>query len=420
MTTDPRPSPLPPAIVAGLDNMTGIQTARILARHGIPVIALAGDPTHPACRTNVLDELILADLSSAAFVDTLVDLGPNFDQKPVLFPCTDHTVHHISAHRDRLAPFYHIILPGHDVVEMLMDKNRLADYARENGFRIPATRLLTSRAGARQAAAELTFPVILKPAVKAPDWMERTGDKVHQAGDPAAFLRLYDRVHPFADLLMVQEWIPGPDANLYSCNCYFSREGELLVTFIARKLRQWPPQAGTSCLGEEVRNDDVLQESVRLFRGVGYRGLGYLEMKRHARTGDHYLIEPNIGRPTGRSAIAEAGGVPLLYTMYCDAAGLPLPAGREQRYTGVKWIYLRRDLQSAHYYWRRGELTFAQWRDSIRGPKGYALYDPSDMRPFLADLSTALAKGLRSLPRKLRRLLPFTRRTIPITPTSNS
>jgi D-aspartate ligase len=419
MTTDQRPGSLPHAIVAGLDNMTGIQTARILARHGIPVIALAGDPAHPACRTNVLEELILADLSSAAFVDTLVAIGPTFAHKPVLFPCTDHTVLHISTHRDRLAPFYHIILPDHDVVAMLMDKNRLADYARANNFRIPATRLLASRADARQAAAELTFPVILKPAVKAPDWMERTGDKVHQAGDAAAFLRLYDRVHRYADLLMVQEWIPGPDANLYSCNCYFSRDGKLLVTFIARKLRQWPPQAGTSCLGEEVRDDAVLDESIRLFRGVGYRGLGYLEMKRHARTGDYYLIEPNIGRPTGRSAIAEAGGVPLLYTMYCDATDLPLPANREQRYSGVKWIYLRRDLQSAYYYWRRGELTFAQWRESIRGSKGYALYDPADMRPFLADLTSALGKGLRSLPRKLHRRLSNQRLSIPLPRTAD-
>ena len=40
--------------------------------------------------------------------------------------------------------------------------------------------------------------------------------------------------------------------------------------------------------------------------------LGYVEAKRDVRTGRHYLIEPNIGRPTGRSAIAEAGGVELL------------------------------------------------------------------------------------------------------------
>ena len=158
-------------------------------------------------------------------------------------------------------------------------------------------------------------------------------------------------------MLMVQEWIEGSDANLYSCNCYFNADAVPVVTFIARKLRQWPPETGTSCLGEECRNDVVLEASIRLFRSVGYRGLGYVEMKRDERTGKHYIIEPNIGRPTGRSAIAEAGGVELLYATYCDTLGWPMPANTQQQYGNMKWIYLRRDLQSAFCYWRRGDLT---------------------------------------------------------------
>jgi len=62
--------------------------------------------------------------------------------------------------------------------------------------------------------------------------------------------------------------------------------------------------------------------------------------------GNRYMIEANLGRPAGRSAIAEAGGVELLFTMYCDVVGLPLPENRVQRYQGAKWIDLRHDLQS--------------------------------------------------------------------------
>lgn len=194
---------------------------------------------------------------------------------------------------------------------------------------------------------------------------------------------------------MAQEWIAGTDADLYSCNCYFGADSEPLVTFIARKLRQWPPEAGTSCLGEEVRNDVVLQTSMQLFRGVGYRGLGYVEMKRDPRTGRHYIIEPNIGRPTGRSAIAEAGGVELLYSMYCDAVGWPLPAAREQKYTGAKWIYWRKDIQSAWYYRRRGELSLPDWWRSLRGRKMSAVFSWSDPAPFFFDLLQAAGYGGR-------------------------
>ena len=160
---------------------------------------------------------------------------------------------------------------------------------------------------------------------------------------------VHDRYREFTDALILQEWISGPDSNLYSCNCYLDGNGEPLATFVARKLRQWPPHIGKSSLGVECRSDEVLSETLRLFRGVGYRGLGYVEFKFDERLGRHFIVEPNVGRPTGRSAIAEAGGVELLYTMYCDLLGLPLPKEREQRYGTAKWVHLRRELQAAAY-----------------------------------------------------------------------
>jgi predicted ATP-grasp superfamily ATP-dependent carboligase len=139
----------------------------------------------------------------------------------------------------------------------------------------------------------------------------------------------------------------------------------------------------------------VLQETIRLFQGVNYQGLGYVEMKRDQRTGKYYIIEPNIGRPTGRSAIAEAGGVELLYTMYCDAVGLPLPENREQQYKGVKWIYFRRDLQSAWYYWSKGQLSLKGLWQSWRGPKADAVFSWGDMGPFFADFQGKLGLLLK-------------------------
>ena len=166
---------------------------------------------------------------------------------------------------------------------------------------------------------------------------------------------------------------------------------------IARKIRQWPPEPGTSCLGEEVRNDEVLRESLRLFDSAGYHGLGYVEMKRDAKTGNHYIIEPNIGRPTGRSAMPEAGGVELVYTMYCDLVVRACPRAASQTYGHAKWIYWRRDLQSALYYFRRGELTLADWLRSWRGRKFAAVFSWSDPAPFLSDVVRAFRLSLRKL-----------------------
>ena len=383
-------SKLPHAIVVGLDCMTGVQTARILAGHGVPVIAIAGNPEHYCAQTRVCERILTADTKSEAFIETLETLGPTLPQKAVLVPCSDMSVLLISRNRDRLSEWYHMALPAKETVEMLMDKISFVTFAQEQGLAIPGTFFLSNRADAVAAAEQLTFPCILKPPMKTPTWEQNTKEKVFKIESAHEFLQMYDRCSGWADLLMAQEWVEGTDADLYSCNCYFDEASEPQVTFIARKLRQWPPETGTSCMGEEVRNDEVLQESLRLFRSVGYHGLGYVELKKDARTGKHYIIEPNIGRPTGRSAIAEAGGVELVYTMYCDVLQRPLPPNRTQQYKGVKWIHFRRDFQSALHYYRRGELSLSDWWRSWRGKKGYAIFAWNDLAPFWYDWTRAI------------------------------
>jgi len=376
----------PHAVVIGLESIVGLQTARILKKRGVPVIAITDDPSAFCCRTNVCEQIITAPAGSEGLIDILEALAPKLSEKAVLYPCTDMNVLHISRNRQRLVDYYHVLLPSADVVEMLMDKISFYSYAEENGYPIPKTIFIRSRKDAERAARELIFPCILKPPTKTPEWLSRAKVGVYKIDKADDFLSLYDTCRDWADVLMIQEWIQGTDANLYSCNCYYDANSTPLATFVARKLRQWPPEAGTSSLGEECRNDVVLNETIRLFSSVSYRGLGYVEVKQDLRTGNHYIIEPNIGRPTGRSAIAEAGGVELLYAMYCDAVGLPLPPNLDQQYGNAKWIYWRRDFQAALFYWRRGDLSLKEWWQSWRGKKFSAVFSWTDPVPFFADL----------------------------------
>jgi D-aspartate ligase len=386
-----RGSKLPPAVIVGLDCATGLQTARILAGHGIPVVGIAKDPKHPCCRTNVCETTILANTGGEELIDALERAGPRWTNKAVLYPCTDLSVRLISQYRDRLQEFYHVVLPEAETVEMLIDKIRFYTYAQQNNLPIPATIFLRNREDLLQVIDQLRYPCILKPPLKTAAW-ENSAAKLYKVHSASDLLKTYDHCSKLADLLMVQEWIPGDDTELYSCNCYFDSESNPIATFIARKIRQWPPEIGISSLGEECRNDIVLQQSIDLFQRVGMRGLCYLEMKHDARTGKHYIIEPNIGRPTGRSAIAEAGGVNILYAKYCDTIGLPLPPDLQQQYQGVKWVYFRKDLQSAYYYWRKGELSVTDWLKSLRGLKKDAMFSWKDPLPFLVDIERTVRR----------------------------
>jgi len=390
--------PPPAVVVVGLDTSTGLQSARILAAHGIPVIGLAQDPHDPCCRTRACDRVVRADTTGPELIDALVQLGVDQDERGVVLPCTDESVLLISKHRCELEPWFHVALPEQELVERLVDKAHFYAFAEASGFRVPSGVVLRERGDALEAAAHLDFPRILKPALKTAAWRRRSSAKAYFLGSGGALMELYDRVAPGVGPLVLQEWVSGADGNHYTCNGYFGRDAEPLVTFTSRKLRQWPPTGGEGCLSEEVEADFVRDETVRFFRTIGHRGLGYLEMKQDADTGEYVILEANVGRPTGRSAQAEASGVPLLYTLYCDAVGWPLPPQRAEHARPVKWIHYRRDVQAALHHWRRGELTLEEWARSWQGAKQDALFSLHDPAPFFGDLARVARKVTRRGP----------------------
>ena len=387
-----------PAVVVGLDCVTGLQTTRLLAGRGVPVIAIASDGGHFCARTRVPRRKIVAPTSGEGLIQALEELGRSqfADTPAFLLPCTDAAVLSISAERERLAHSYRFVLPPHEVIVRLMDKVAFAEYALGAGQPIPPTAILRSRDDAERAASSLDYPLVIKPGLKTPTWLANSRAKVYRVHNAGELLATYDRVHAWSPALIAQSWVEGGEDVLYSCNAYFDRDGQPLVTFVARKIRQWPPDTGTSSLGVEVRDDTVLRSTVDLFTSVGYRGLAYLELKRDVRTGRYSIIEPNLGRPTGRSAIAERGGVELLLTAYCDALGLPLPRSREQRYRSVKWIYWRHDLQAAVVAMRRRRLTLGGWWNSVRGPSIEAVASLHDPLPMIAELGHVAQQAWRA------------------------
>lgn len=387
----------PWAVVACVDTLNGIQTVRLLARKDIRVVGLISDPHNPYGRTRLCEKVLVADPEGPELVSTLLHLGPQFSAKPVLYPVNDPVVGLVSRHREELADYYHIVLPPTDIVDMMLSKDAFYAYAEEHDLPIPRTVTVEGPDDLKRAIESLTFPCIVKPQRRLAIWHQFTKYKGVKVADTSELQALYNACHQKVGTVIVQEWIVGSSADLYSCNLYMDANSDPLATFVARKLRQWPPDVGSSSSGEECHNEKVLKLAVDLFRSTRCRGLAYLEVKRDVRTGRHVIIEPNIGRPTGRSPIAEAGGVELIYTMYCDALGLPLPPNRKQTYGGVKWIYLRWDIQSALVHLWRRELTFGDWYQSFRGKKAYALFSWNDPGPFIWDLWATTVKAASTL-----------------------
>ena len=79
---------VPYAVVIGLDCITGLQTARLLAARDVPVVAVAGDGDHFACRSTAPEAVAVGDAKGPGLVDVLEQLAQRLLHPPVLVPCT--------------------------------------------------------------------------------------------------------------------------------------------------------------------------------------------------------------------------------------------------------------------------------------------------------------------------------------------
>ena len=381
----------PPAIVIKLDSITGLDTARILSGYGIPVYGVADERGHYCTKTNACRELFITDTSGDGLVGTLLDIAERFSSKPVLFPCSDESVRVISAQRDALHEFYDFVIPDDGVLLMYMNKESFYRHACEKGFPVPDTFFLESGSGLEGLPDEAEFPLIVKPALKSPEWLECFKDKVIKVNTRAELRDVLDRGWKITREIIVQKWIKGGDSNLVSSIFYYDRGGAPQASFISQKLRQWYTENGDACLAEECRNDEVARLARELLSGTGFRGIGSIEFKLDDESGKYYILEANVGRPVTRIGMTEAAGVPVIYTMYCDASGLPLPPDREQLYKGTKWISFHRDLQASWKYYRDGKLTIGGWLKSLYGVRSFAVLSLRDPMPFLSLMLDGLA-----------------------------
>ena len=189
-----------PVVILGLDHIVGLQTARIFARKGIPVIGVVKNKNYFCSKTKVCEEILTADTESSECIEVLLKLGARLDQKAVLVPCRDMSVLTVSRFRTALEPFFHVALPEHDVVEMLMDKLSFYNYALQEGLPVAKFFLLRNMDDAKEASEKLTYPCILKPPIKTPIWEKNTKEKAYKIFNKEEFLNIYTQCSNWADI----------------------------------------------------------------------------------------------------------------------------------------------------------------------------------------------------------------------------
>jgi len=387
----------PAALVMNM-HITGLAVARSLGRQGVPVLGMDNERGGLGQHSRFLSGLGLVPGpevdDGVALAEHLLALGPSFTERPVLFACNDDWVLALARHRDRLEGHYRYPFASYDVVQRALSKSSLYRACEARGIAVPRTWYLD--AAAPQQVAELVpYPCVLKPD-DSRGFYEAFRVKVFVVRTPAEFVQRCAQAGARELSLVAQEWVETPPGGFWSVCSYLSADGTARGVFTGRKLEQWPPDFGTSCLADAPWDASIAAAGVAALQELGYSGISEIEFVWSAERGEYLLLDVNT-RPWKWIGLPVAAGVDLPLLAYRDAVGTPFTAPRQNE--GSRWVFLRDYLPLVR---ARGAsvpeaaVSKDEWTALLAGSPSHlvdGVHDPDDPEPAYDVLWGELSGG---------------------------
>ena len=326
----------------------------------------------------------------AEFLNRMSELGKRLGRRAILIPASDETAQFVVDHAEALGHWF--IFPRNDpgMIARLVSKKGMYELALEHGVPTPITLFPTCLDDVKAFLPRITFPVMLK-GILGHRLQLQGKDKMVVVHSAAELLERYRAMEdPEMPNLMLQEYIPGDDDQIYIFNGYFDRESRCLASFTGHKIRQFPIHVGCASLGVCRSNEEVARTTVRFMKAIGYQGILDIGYRYDQRDGKYKVLDanPRVGQAF-RLFVAE-NDMDVVKSLYLDLTGQPqceiVP--RE----GRRWLIEDFDLISSLHYYQEGTLRPLQWLRSFWGVEEAAWFSWRDPRPFVAMLGQLLRR----------------------------
>jgi predicted ATP-grasp superfamily ATP-dependent carboligase len=190
--------------------------------------------------------------------------------------------------------------------------------------------------------------------------------------------------------LMLQEYIPGDDDQIYIFNGYFDRQSRCLAGFTGHKIRQFPVHVGCASLGVCRSNEAVAQTTIRFMQAIGYQGILDIGYRYDPRDGQYKVLDanPRVGQAF-RLFVAE-NDMDVVKSLYLDLTGQEQFAIVPRE--GRRWLIEDFDVISSLHYYQEGTLRPLQWLRSFKCVEEAAWFSWRDPLPFLVMLGQLLRR----------------------------
>ncbi|MEO5656304.1 MAG: hypothetical protein ABIO65_08790 [Nitrospiria bacterium] len=386
----------PPVVLVGLCPQ-GLAILRSLASHDVPVIVIESDYNRPSARTRYGFKLRCPEMAGGGLIEALDGIRSRSPHRPVLFVTADDVLRRLNAERARIDAWFDVPFPRRELLDGMLDKQELTWMAARQGLTLPWTIAFDVDPEDRGAWARVldgaTFPAILKPSTPLSAFKAL---RVGSREDIVAAVGRYPEIRRF----VLQEWIPGGDERVVFAAYYFDREGRVDAAFCGRKIRQYPSGVGAASSACALDRPDLVEEGLKLFHGLGYRGLASVEFKL-APDGRPYFIEATVGRMDYWVQTAIVNGVDLPALAYRDLTRVAMPAAARQvdRRT---WVDADRDWPVFWESWRDPRSSKRSLIRFLVSRKSYALFDWRDLGPFWRSCRPFVRQTLAAVMKRVR------------------
>jgi predicted ATP-grasp superfamily ATP-dependent carboligase len=395
-----------PALVMGVD-VSALNVIRSLGRHGIEVYTMGRETSDYGAASRYARFVLCDDLTDEKKVlSKLLEISRNLGRKMVLFCTSDLHVLHVSRNREVLKPFFEFVLPDHEVIEMLMDKRNFNDFANRYGYCVPKTFFSKNHLDFQKASLSIPYPCVVKPLYRTIYWSQNVppDKKVMKSDSPQDLRQKLENLRALDQPIILQEWIPGDDQQVYFCLAYLDREGKPLALLPGRKLRQFPSVTGVTSLAESIKNQKLIETTLEILRTAGCIGLCSIEYKYDASDGLFKITEPTVGRVDLQEGISTQAGLDIPFIAYQDAIGISQSTQMNYK-VGIKWINEPFEFNAFLTQVRGNGHGMSSFFRSYKGPRSFALLSVNDPNPFLHFLIWAGKRGFRYL----KKVLPLSK-----------
>ena len=360
---------------------------RSLGEQGISVYGVDADPQAPGLCSRYCKKSFLHSLDERhpeLFVEQLVKVGEEIGRVAVLIPTSDETAVFVTEYAKPLSRWF--IFPNNQpaMLRELISKKGMYELVSRHGVPTPFTLFPESVEDVQSALPKVKFPLMLK-GIYGNRLQARNKKKMVTVHSPEELIEQYKEMEePGFPNLMLQEYIPGGDDQIFMFNGYFNRDSDCPIGLTGYKIRQFPVHVGCTSLGECRQNETVAKLTQQFMKAIGYRGVLDIGYRFDARDGQYKVLDinPRVGQAF-RLFVAE-GDMDVVKALYLDLTGQPIPMIIPRE--GRRWLIEDYDLTSSHDYYREGTLRFWDWVRSFKGVEEAAWFNWRDPYPFVTML----------------------------------